>query len=182
MKLSFLAIALVFCTLDAQAQPTPADLTAMVVASGAAPAAAPYFVAAARAAATPDLPTSLLLGLADIESNFDSTATSRLVGGKRQTGPWRRLTPPPGATGNYFCGVTQAIAPTWKRCLELRDPQVAFAVGAAELTTWLRRGGTVQRALQGHGCGNAGMKGACRNYAARVLRRARYFAGSKPTS
>jgi len=166
MKLSFLAIALVLvlATLDAQAQPTPA------------------MVAAARAAATPDLPAPLLLGLADIESNFDSTATSRLVGGKRQTGPWRRTTPPPGATGNYFCGVTQAIAPTWKRCLELRDPRVAFAVGAAELTTWLRRGGTVQRALQGHGCGNAGMKGACRGYAARVLRRARYFAGSKPTS
>lgn len=167
---------------DAQTA-THAELVSAAQANGAKDrSAAEAVVLAAESVATTDFPIELLLGLVDVESDFDSMATSRLVDGKRQTGSWRSSSAPPRATGNYFCGITQATAPTWKRCLELRNPQVAMTALAGELDEWLRRAGSPFKALQGHGCGNAGMTGACRSYAARVFRQARIFRAPKPTT
>jgi hypothetical protein len=132
-------------------------------------------VAAAEAVATTDLPAELFLAQAWAESRYVSEATSRLIDGKRQTGAWKSTKPPKGATGNYYCGITQSVAPTWKRCLELRDPNVAMAAGFEGMSHWLKRGKTLKRALQGYGCGNVGMDGACEAYARRVMARMRRF-------
>jgi hypothetical protein len=143
-------------------------------------------VAAAEETATPDVPVELLLAQAWIESRFVPEATSRLIDGKRQTGVWKSLKPPKGATGNFYCGITQSVAPTWKRCLELRDPKVAMVAGIAGMEYWLKRGKTLRRALQGYGCGNIGMDGACKSYANRVMSRMRVFqrpaTNTKPSS
>lgn len=133
-------------------------------------------VAAALAVQTPHVPAALLLAMADLESDFDPTSTSRLIDGARQTGPWRSTRAPRGATGNFYCGITQVKAATWKECLRSRDIEVSLSKTVDELTYWLGRGKTLQKALQGYGCGNKGMNGACRKYANRVLRRARWFA------
>jgi hypothetical protein len=144
-------------------------------------------VTAAEVHATSAFPVELLLALADVESDFDPTATSRLtgstwdrdqqrwVGGVRVTGRWRTTKRPPRTAGNYFCGVVQATAATWQHCLALRDPAVAMQTTVASLIAWKRRSGGVRRALQGYGCGNAGLKGACKRYARRVLARRRLF-------
>ena len=132
-------------------------------------------VSAAMSVATADVPVELLLAQAWIESRFVPEATSRLIDGKRQTGAWKSTKPPKGATGNYYCGITQSVGPTWKRCLELRDPKVAMEAGIAGMEYWIKRGGTIRRGLQGYGCGNIGMDGACKGYADRVLRRMQVF-------
>jgi hypothetical protein len=133
-------------------------------------------VAVALEVQTPQVPAALLLAMADIESDFDPTSTSRLIDGARKTGPWRSTRAPRGASGNFYCGITQVKASTWKECLRSRDIKVSLSKTVDELTYWLGRAKSMQRALQGYGCGNKGMDGACRKYANRVLRRARWFA------
>jgi len=186
-----IALALLFAR-TAQAQstaPTHADLIARAQAQGAKTyALADAVVTAAETYATADFPVDLLLGLVDVESDFDPTSTSRLtgatwdptahrwVGGTRTAGIWRSTKRPPGSVGNYCCGVAQATGSTWKQCLALRDPDLAMQTAVASLGAWLKRGKTVQRALQGYGCGNAGMKGSCKAYAKKVFGRSRVFA------
>jgi hypothetical protein len=53
---------------------------------------------------------------------------------------------------------------------------------AGELDYWLKRSGSVMGALQGHGCGNVGMQGACRPYALRVMHHMRLFKAPLPKS
>jgi len=132
-------------------------------------------VIAAQAHATADFPLELLLGLADTESDFVPWSVSRLINGERVTGSYLSTKRPAGATGNFFCGITQATASTWARCLALRDIDLAYRTTVAELTAWLKRAKTVTRALQGYGCGNKGMSGSCKAYAGKVYRRARLF-------
>jgi hypothetical protein len=104
------------------------------------------------------------------ESRFDTTATSRRINGKRQTGPWASRRPPAGWSGTLYCGVSQTVAVTWKACLELRDnPELAVRRQTAELARWLQRSrGDLDRALGGYGCGNAGLTNGCRGYARRI--------------
>jgi len=138
-------------------------------------------IEAAQAAETPTIRLELLLAMSDIESDFMPNATSRLVGTVRQTGVWNSSTKPKGSNGTYFCGVTQATAPTWARCLELRELREAYKTTVHELELWLKPAhGDLTKALQGYGCGNAGIKGACKAYAGKVLRRMRYFQGPLP--
>ena len=184
MTFRFCVIVLVLWGGLARAQPADPALVSRVMSVGKITdrSRAESLVLAATAASNNDFSVELLLGLSYVESNYESTATSRLIAGKRHTGAWVSVTAPPGAVGNFFCGVTQAIAPTWKRCLELRDPAVAYAAAVSELGQWLQRSGSVQGALQGHGCGNAGMKGACKAYALRVFTYARRLEGPRPTT
>lgn len=169
--------------------PSHADLVVRVQAQGAASyALADRIVTAAETHATETYSVALLLGLADVESDFDPTATSRLfgatwdaakhrwTGGARATGSWRSTKRPMGSVGNYCCGITQATGTTWARCLALRDPDVAMQTLVASLDAWQKQGKTLRRALQGYGCGNAGMKGACKAYASKVLARSELFA------
>lgn len=172
----------------AAAQPADPFLVSKVMAEGPVKdqAYAEAVVLAATEVATEDLPVELFLAQAWAESRFIPEATSRLIDGKRQTGVWKSTKAPKGATGNYYCGITQSVAPTWKRCLELRDPKVAMAAGLEGMKYWLKRGKTLKRALQGYGCGNIGMDGACESYARRVMARMRKFqkpaTATKPSS
>lgn len=170
----------VFLTLILLCQTARADLVDKVMESSSADRAhAQAVVDAAKAVATPDISVELLLGMADVESDFDPTSVSRLIDGKRQTGPWRSDRAPKNATGNFYCGITQVKASTWKRCLAMRDVNLAMQAAVEELTYWLGRGKTIRKALQGHGCGNKGMKNACVGYAGRVLQRMRWFSGPR---
>ncbi len=131
-------------------------------------------VAAATAAATPDVPPELLLAIAFVESRYDATATSRVVAGKRRTGPYRSTEPPAHLDphASLFCGPLQTFARTWSECLAQRDLAVGYAAAVSELTHWLgdrRAHHSIVRALAGHGCGNAGVvTGRCNGYPERV--------------
>jgi hypothetical protein len=127
-------------------------------------------VRAATRSATDDFDTGLLLAMAYIESRFNPTSVSRLEGGKRVTGWWPSRSP--AGEGRRFCGVLQTQAGTsWSRCLAARDIDLAYAIGAAELTDWLRLArGNIERALRGHGCGTRGLEAPCRQYEVRVFR------------
>ncbi len=117
--------------------------------------------------------TELLLAMAYVESRYDPTATSRIVDGRRVTGSW----PSQHQAGNgpWFCGVLQTIANnSWPRCLAMRDIGRGYREGALELNQWLKVShGNIRKALNGHGCGNAGLTNNCNNYGARVLARAK---------
>jgi hypothetical protein len=119
------------------------------------------------------VPAELLLALARTESGFRPNSVSRLVFGRRKTGPWPSDRRPPGATGNFYCGVTQVKGSTWARCIGLRDIGRAYAAAAAELRYWLGR--CVRRrlpyacALAGYGAGNAGAARGTSTYARKVL-------------
>lgn len=127
-------------------------------------------IVAATVKAAGKLDPTLLLAQQFIESRFDPSTTSRLIGGTRRTGPWASTDAPRGWAGNLYCGMAQTQATTWSRCLALRDPQVAAAAQAEELRAWLAMAhGDVKRALGGYGCGMAGLDNGCRGYAARVL-------------
>lgn len=130
-------------------------------------------VAAAFQASSRELPAEVLLAVAIVESDMDSTATSRVAGGRRRVGSWPSSRP--AGTGPRFCGVMQAVAGfDWSTCLALRDLSVGYEAGAAELRYWLRRSrGDLAAALRGHACGNAGLAGPCRAYDRRVLAEAR---------
>lgn len=132
-------------------------------------------VQAASAAATDEVTAELLLGIAFIESRFDSTAVSRVEGRTRRTGPYASTTAPASLDrrASLFCGPLQTFAASWSACVAMRNLATAYAAGAAELRQWLRdprvRGSTV-RALAGHGCGNFGVvTGRCNGYPERVL-------------
>lgn len=116
---------------------------------------------------------ALLLAMAYVESRFDPTATSRVVDGRRITGSWssRRQ----AGEGPWFCGVLQTMAQhSWDKCLEMRDINYGYREGVAELKQWLKMShGNVFRALNGHGCGIAGLTNNCNGYGARVLTWAR---------
>jgi len=139
-------------------------------------------VEAARAVATDVFTDEFLLGLAGVESSYRPNATSRLIKGeeKRRTGVWNSIKRPPGAVGNFFCGVTQVTASTWARCLELRDVTVAYRVAVEELTNWynakpcrrLKGDARMRCTLLGYGGGWAAIKRNVSTYPTRVVRRA----------
>lgn len=119
------------------------------------------------------VPAELLLALARTESGFRPHSVSRLVAGRRKTGPWPSDRRPPGATGNFYCGVTQVKGSTWARCLALRDIGAAYAAAVAELRYWLGRCGRRRLpyacALAGYGAGNVGVTRGTSTYARKVL-------------
>jgi hypothetical protein len=150
------------------------------------PDAAYAHVQAASAAATDEVPVELLLGIAFVESRFDPTAVSRVEGGTRRTGRYPPTTPPARLDrhASLFCGPLQTYAASWPACVRMRNLDVAYAAGVAELREWLRdprvRGSTV-RALAGHGCGNHGVTtGRCNGYPERVLTMTRRFRAPPP--
>jgi hypothetical protein len=118
-----------------------------------------------------DLDPFVLLAQQYIESRYDSTATSRLIEGKRRVGSWPRLKAPPGWSGSLYCGIGQTVAWAWSSCLALRDPKRATAAQATELRTWLAKtNNDLTKALAGYGCGNLGLQtGRCGTYPQRVL-------------
>jgi hypothetical protein len=126
-------------------------------------------------AAEADLDPFVLLAQIYVESRFDSTTTSRLVGTTRHTGPWASRRAPASWSGNLYCGIAQNAASTWTACLALRDPHAALAAQAIELRTWLQSTrGDLPRALAGYGCGLHGLKtGRCNHYPQRILALAR---------
>lgn len=127
----------------------------------------------AVAVETSQIPAELLLALARAESGYRANSVSRLVAGRRQTGPWPSRHRPPGATGNFYCGVTQVKGSTWAKCLALRHLAAAYTAAAAELRYWLgrcaRRRLPYACALAGYGGGNAGAARGTSSYATKVL-------------
>jgi len=147
-------------------------------------------VEAAEAAATDEIASELLLGIAFVESRYDATAVSRVEGRVRKTGRYPSTTPPAqlNRRASLYCGPLQTYAPSWSMCMGMRNLKVAYAAAAAELAVWMRDRrvrGSVTRALAGHGCGNFGVStGACNGYPQRVLtmQRKLRFAPSSPHS
>lgn len=137
---------------------------------GLPPAVAREHVAAARLAAGGGIEVELLLAVADVESRYQADSVSRVEAGRRVTGRWRSSAP--AGRGPRFCGSLQAQAgSSWRRCLELRDLRIGYRAAADEIRDWLRWTGDVAAALRGHGCGWRGVRGTCRGYDRRVLRR-----------
>lgn len=128
-------------------------------------------VAAARLAAGGGVSAELLLAVADVESRYHPDSVSRVHRGRRITGRWRATTP--AGDGPRYCGPLQAQAGrSWERCVALRDVRRGYQAGADELREWLGwTGGDLAAALRGHGCGWRGVRGSCRGYDRRVLRR-----------
>ena len=125
--------------------------------------------AATNAAHASGIPVEQLLGQAHIESRFDPTATSRVVGTKRVTGSSPSLVP--AGVGPRFCGPLQTTAgASWLVCLAMRVPAIGYWIGASELRVWLRAAhGDMRAALNGYGCGWRGLTNGCNGYADRVL-------------
>lgn len=131
---------------------------------------------AAKEVDDPRITPSLLLAMARVESNYDPTATSRMVNGVRVTGMWRSTRPT--GHGKRFCGPLQTIAgDRWVDCLAQRDLYVGYLTGAKEMVFWLGAaeryrvpGDRLRAALRGHGCGIYGFRGPCNRYDVRVLR------------
>lgn len=140
-----------------------------------APDAAYAHIEAANAAASEDITVELLLGIAFVESRFDATAISRVEGRFRRTGSYPSTAAPArlDRRASLYCGPMQTFAPSWARCIAMRDLRTAYTAGAAELRLWLRDRrvrGDVARALAGHGCGNFGVATrSCNGYPGRVL-------------
>jgi hypothetical protein len=143
-------------------------------------------VEAAEAAATDQIPSELLLGIAFVESRYDATAVSRVERQSRKTGHYPSTTAPAqlDLRASLFCGPLQTYAASWSACMGMRNLKVAYAAGAAEIDRWLRDRrvrGSVARALAGHGCGNRGvLTGACNGYPGRVMAMERQL--SRPAS
>ena len=138
-------------------------------------------VRAALAAQTEQVPAELLLSLVYSESRYDPGATSYLIDGKRRAHApkwaWAKK-PPKGVSGPYFCGVTQVAAKrSWKRCLEMRNIEVAYKVAVREITSWLKackkHKNKMRCALFGYGGGYPAIKRGTSTYPSRVLTRAR---------
>jgi hypothetical protein len=132
-------------------------------------------VIAAELAASPGLPAELLLAMAYVESRYDATATSYVADGRRVGGRWPSRSQ--AGEGPRFCGVMQTAAGhDWEACLAQRPLLVGYRRGAGEIAKWLPHADhDLQQALNGYGCGFAGMRNGCRNYGARVLAVARRF-------
>jgi hypothetical protein len=132
-------------------------------------------VEAAEAAATDQISSELLLGIAFVESRYDPTAVSRVERNTRRTGRYPSTTAPAqlDRRASLFCGPLQTYASSWSACMGMRNLKVAYSAGVAELERWLsdrRVRGSISRALAGHGCGNRGvLTGACNRYPNRVL-------------
>jgi hypothetical protein len=132
-------------------------------------------VEAAESAATEQIPSELLLGIAFVESRYDATAVSRVERQTRRTGRYPSTTAPAqlNPRASLFCGPLQTYAASWSVCMGMRNLKVAYATGVAEIEHWLRDRrvrGSITRALAGHGCGNRGaLTGACNGYPNRVL-------------
>lgn len=141
-----------------------------------APVHAAELAAVALDVATAEVPADLVIAIARVESHFDRYSVSRGTPAGRRTGHWTSRHPGRGWTGPYFCGLVQARAATWRRCLELQDLHTGLAAGVGELQRWHRYAhGDVRRMLAGHGCGmrmslRCGSHGGSRRpYHARVL-------------
>jgi hypothetical protein len=138
-------------------------------------------VVAAERAATAHVRPQLLLGIAFVESRFDVTATSRVEGGRRRTGPYPGTARPADLVekASLYCGPLQTFAGSWSECMAQRQLADAYAAGVSELEQWLhdrRVQGDIVRALAGHGCGNHGvLTGKCNSYPERVLWMQRVF-------
>lgn len=138
-------------------------------------------VFAADRAASRDLPVEVVLAVAWVESRMDTTATSRVEGGRRAVGAWPSTRP--AGSGPRFCGPMQTIAGAdWSTCLAMRDPDVGYQKGADEIRTWLKIAraklgirGDLKSALRGHGCGVSGLTGSCMEYDLRVIEVAREY-------
>jgi hypothetical protein len=145
-------------------------------------------VEAAEAAATDQISSELLLGIAFVESRYDVTAVSRVERHTRKTGRYPSTTAPAALDrrASLFCGPLQTYASSWSRCMDMRNLKVAYAAGAAEIEHWLRDRrvrGSVTRALAGHGCGNQGvLTGICNGYPDRVLSMQRQLRVGRPAS
>ena len=145
-------------------------------------------VEAAEAAATDQVSSELLLGIAFVESRYDPTAVSRVERTTRRTGSYPSTTAPAqlNRRASLFCGPLQTYATSWSACMEMRNLKVAYTAGVAELEHWLRDRrvrGSISRALAGHGCGNRGvLTGICNGYPNRVLARQRQLSTSQPPS
>jgi hypothetical protein len=128
-------------------------------------------VASARLAAGGGVGVELLLAVADVESRYQPDSVSRVEAGRRVTGRWSSIAP--AGSGPWFCGPLQAQARhSWSRCLALRDLRAGYRAAADELRDWLRMvGGDLPAALRGHGCGWRGVRGQCKGYDRRVMRR-----------
>ena len=135
---------------------------------------------AAVDAETYQVSAELLLAIAYGESRFDSRATSRVIDGERVTGVYASNKKPAGLGPSLFCGATQAIASTWARCLELRQPAAAYAQTVVENGSWLadkRVHGDLVTALAGYQGGNAAVESRRIYPAKRVLLRAKAIKG-----
>jgi hypothetical protein len=145
-------------------------------------------IEAAESAATDQLSSELLLGIAFVESRYDPTAVSRVERLVRRTGSYPSTTAPAqlDRRASLFCGPLQTYAPSWSACMDMRNLKVAYSAGAAELEHWLhdrRVRGSISRALAGHGCGNSGvLTGACNGYPNRVLAMQRQLSTPQPPS
>lgn len=136
--------------------------------------------AALAAQAKTDVPADLLLGMAWIESRYDSGALSYMTNEGRRTTVWRERTPPPGAKPTWYCGVLQVGGRvSWDQCLRLRDDIALNYMTAAEhINSWQRDGQCRRRksaedrlfcALQGYGGGYAAIQKNAGRYARHVL-------------
>lgn len=129
---------------------------------------------AAKLAESSRVSAELLLGMAFFESRYISTATSRVERGKRIGGVPKWDYPPKHTRGPYFCGVTQADARnSWRRCLELRNINIAYKQTVHELEKWLAMcKNNLYCALNGYGGGFPLIRLGS-NYPGRVIYRAR---------
>jgi hypothetical protein len=134
-----------------------------------------HAVAATRAADENQLAPELLLAIAYVESRFDPTAVSRVVGDRRRVGAYPSTLAPRGLNlrAGLFCGPLQTRAASWSQCTQMRDLDLGYGAAVEELGRWLRDRrvrGNIRRALAGHGCGNWGVTtGRCNGYPNRVL-------------
>lgn len=145
-----------------------------------------HHVQAASAASTDEVSVQLLLGVAFVESRFDSRWVSRVERKKRVYGLHLANTPPRRLDKHtaMYCGPLQTRALTWEQCLQQRDDLfVAYRAAVGELTSWLhdrRVRGDITRALAGYGCGNKGVRtGKCNRYPGRVLYQASRLGGDR---
>jgi len=118
---------------------------------------------------------------AQVESDLDPCAVSRVVGGRRVSGHWDCDRPFPRAwRGPFFCGLWMTEAYTERACREVQDTVSAWRARRLELRAWLdaTRGG-LRPALAGYGCGYWGAShpglcgGSADPYADRVVRLSR---------
>jgi hypothetical protein len=145
-------------------------------------------VEAAESAATDQVSSELLLGIAFVESRYDPTAVSRVELQTRRTGSYPSTIAPAhlNRRASLFCGPLQTYATSWSACMDMRNLKVAYTAGVAELEHWLRDRrvrGSISRALAGHGCGNRGvLTGFCNGYPNRVLAMQRQLSTPPPPS